>query len=496
MKREIAKGAAWMILARWALRLIGVVSTLVLARLLVPEDFGLVAMAMTVIAMIELLSWLGLEAMLIKHQSPTKAHYDTAWSLRVCILLFCGAVTAIAALPTAAFFREPRLSSIMFILAGVWALQSLENIGTVDFRRNMQFDREFLFLTGKKLIGFVACIACAVIWQSYWALVAGIVASRIGGLVLSYLMHSMRPSWSLAHWREMLSFSRATLLNAVLEFASNRTPHIFIGRAIGPAALGTYAIAEEIGYLPTTEIVDPIGRTLFPAYSRLVEDRDTLRSYVLFVNAAVVSVALPACVGIALVAAPLVLLALGEKWMQTIPLMQILALSAGCMAMRSNSWSLYFALGRPHYTTRLWIVKLGALLLMIWPLYEQFGIKGVAYADLLATLVMLTVDIGILLGVLSIAPWRYFHVMVRPVLATLTMAVTVTFLGSFAFGPLDVADTAGDLALRLASEIGLGVAVYCAATLSLWSLAGRPKGIEQEFIERARTWLQVRRRRP
>jgi O-antigen/teichoic acid export membrane protein len=494
MKREIAKGAAWMVLARWALRLIGVISTLVLARLLVPEDFGLVAMAMTVVTMIELMTWLGLEAMLIKHQSPTKAHYDTAWSLRACILLLCGAVTAIAAYPTAAFFREPRLAAIMFVLAGVWALQSLENIGTVDFRRNMQFDREFLFLTGKKLIGFVVCVASALIWRSYWALVAGIVASRIGGLALSYLMHSMRPSWSLSHWREMLAFSRATLLNAILEFASNRTPHIFIGRAVGPAALGTYAIAEEIGQLPSTEIVDPIGRTLFPAYSRLVADRETLKSYVLFVNAAVVAVALPACVGIALVAAPLVLLALGEKWAQAIPLMQVLAMSAGCMAMRSNSWSLYFALGKPHYTTRLWIVKLTALLIVVWPLFERFGIMGVAYADLFSALLLLLVDIGMLLRALQIAPWTYLRVIVRPIAAAFTMAIVVWIGEAAVFGPITASPVTGDLVMRLAVAIPLGVFTYAAAMLALWLLAGRPNGMEQQFLSRLFAWSRARLR--
>lgn len=496
MKREIATGAAWMILARWALRFIGIVSTLVLARLLVPEDFGLVAMAMTIVTMIELMSWLGLEAMLIKHQSPTKVHYDTAWSLRLCILLLCGAVTAAAALPTAMFFREPRLSTIMFILAGVWVLQSLENIGTVDFRRNMQFDREFLFLTGKKLIGFIVCVVSAVIWRSYWALVAGIVASRVGGLALSYLMHPMRPCWSLMHWREMLSFSRATLVNAVLEFASNRTPHIFIGRTIGPAALGTYAIAEEIGYLPTTEVVDPIGRTLFPAYSRLAEDRETLKSYVLFVNAAVVSVALPACIGIALVAEPTVLLALGPKWTDAIPLMQVLALSAGCMAVRSNSWSLYFALGRPHYTTHLWIVKLVALLLVIWPMYQRFGIIGVAYADLISALVMLAADIGLLLSTLKMKFLTYLRVIVRPIIATLTMAIVVGLVGTVAFIPIVVPGAVGDLVFRLAAEIFLGISTYAATTLTLWHLSGRPSGIEKEFLNRSGTWLRSHFRSP
>lgn len=494
MKREIAKGAAWMIFARWTLRAIGIVSTLVLARLLSPEDFGLVAMAMTVVTMIELMSWLGLEATLIKLSNPLKEHYDTAWSLRVLVLLLCALITAIAAVPTAMFFKDPRLTAIMLVIAAVWAVQSLDNIGTVDFRRNMQFDREFRFLTIKKFIGFVVCLLAAFIWQSYWALVAGIAASRVSGLIASYAMHPMRPRWSLVHWREMLSFSRFTLINAVLEFAGSRIPHIFVGRSVGPAGLGTYAIAEEISYLPATELVDPIGRTLFPAYSRLVADRETLKKYVLFVNALVVSIALPACIGIALVAAPAVLLALGVKWVDAIPVMQVLALSAGCMAIRSNSWALYFSLGLPHYTTRLWILKVAALVLLIWPLYQRFGLVGVAYADLVATVVMLAADIGMLLRVLAVSVGTYVRVIMRPIVATALMAVVVSMAGEMVLGPIETPGAALDHLLRLAFGATLGAGVYAAAIALLWQLSGRPDGVEQQFLQRAHGLLMARRR--
>lgn len=474
-----------MILARWTLRLIGIVSTLVLARLLVPEDFGLVAMAMTVIALVELLSYVGIEMVLIKHPAPTRQHYNTAWTLSLCIAVSCAALTALAAHPAALFFNEPRLTAIILVIAASWGLQSFENIGTVDFRRNLQFDKEFAYLTGKKLAGFVVTLVGAFLFRSYWALVAGLVASRITGIVLSYAMHPLRPRWCLRHWREMLSFTGAMLINGFLHFAGTRIPHAFTGRLMGAAPLGVYAIGEEIASLPITEVVDPIGRALFPGYSRLADNLAALGDRVLQINATVVAAVLPACAGIALLAEPAVALALGDKWLAAIPVVQVLAISAGCAAMRSNSWAVYYSIGRPYLWTRQWLVKLAALAVSIWPLFGQFGLLGVAYSDLISTFAMLIVDVGTLLRTLRLSGRRYLGVLWRPVVATVLMAFAVHTTTIALSSQMAAPASAVGLASIVTGGIGVGVAVYGAALMLLWRLSGCPEGIEALLLRRA-----------
>jgi O-antigen/teichoic acid export membrane protein len=307
-------------------------------------------------------------------------------------------------------------------------------------------------------------------------------------------MHPLRPRWSVVHWREVLSFSRATLANGALQFAGTRIPHLFIGRQTGPASLGTYTMAEELASMPMTELVDPIGRTLFPAYSKLVNDQSALAGYVLLVNAGVASIALPACMGIALVAAPTVLLALGSQWVESIALIQVLALSACCMAIRSNSWSLYYALGRPSITTRLWMLKVAALAVLIWPLYQRFGVIGVAYADLASTALMLVAEVLTLARCLKVPVRTYLAALARPVTATALMAAVVTTTGAAVFGPVQIPGQALDHAIRLTSLAGLGALTYLATLLGLWHFAGRPAGVEQEILGRAGDWWSARRR--
>ena len=121
------------------------VNILILARLLVPADFGLVAMAMSAIAIIELASAFSFEVALIQREHPTREYYDTAWTLNVALGTACALATVGLAYPAALFYGEPRLTPVMLVLAGGWIVQSFENIGTVNFRRDMDFSREFRF---------------------------------------------------------------------------------------------------------------------------------------------------------------------------------------------------------------------------------------------------------------------------------------------------------------------------------------------------------------
>jgi O-antigen/teichoic acid export membrane protein len=190
IQSRIARGATWMLFFKLVDRGLAFVSTIVLARLLVPADFGLVAMAMSVMALIELASAFGFEVPLIQRTDPGRAHYDTAWTLRLMFGLFCGLATAALALPTAAFYGDPRLTLLMLVLSTSWLIESLENIGTVNFRRELDFRREFIFMLSKRLSAVAVTLVAALATQSYWALIAGTLTGRAVGLVLSYTMQS------------------------------------------------------------------------------------------------------------------------------------------------------------------------------------------------------------------------------------------------------------------------------------------------------------------
>jgi lipopolysaccharide exporter len=164
--RAMTKGALWMILARLGDRSLGLVSTVVLVRLLAPSDFGLIAMGMSIIAVCELIGQLGFDMALIQNRHAGRKHYDTAWTFNV---IFAG-VTSIGllllAVPAAKFYGEPRLTPIVLFLALGSLISSFENIGVIAFRRDLQFSKEFGFIFGKKLASFAITIPLALIVPS------------------------------------------------------------------------------------------------------------------------------------------------------------------------------------------------------------------------------------------------------------------------------------------------------------------------------------------
>lgn len=480
MKREIAKGAAWMLLFRFAERALGLVSTFILARLLVPADFGIVAMAMSVIAIIELASAFSFEIALIQKRELTRAHYDTAWTLNLIFAVACAIATALLAYPATLFYAEPRLAPVMYALAASWVLLGAQNIGVVDFRRNMDFSREFALLVSKKLVAFVITLSLAVTLRSYWALVAGTIAGRAAGLLLSYGMQSYRPRFSMAASRELFSFSGWMLFYNIADVALNKIPQFLIGRIHGPQALGFYTVGAEIAHLPSTDLIAPINRAVFPGYARSAVEPQALKQAFLGVIGVILLFAPPASIGVAVIAEPLVRVLLGEQWMEAVPVIQVLAISGGIFAINSNNVSAYFALGRSKLASLILLFRLALLIPLLAVLSHRMGILGVAYAELGASIAALAISYPALFRTLKLS-WRdYLAAVWRPILAALLMGAAVDML----LARIPASATTLGAMWQIGAGVAFGVSVYALTLMALWAAVGKPRGAETYLLTR------------
>lgn len=476
-----------MVVFRLLERSLGLVSTLILARLLMPADFGLVAMAMSVVALLELASAFSLDVPLIQRQSPTRAHYDTAWTLNLLFGAGCASAMALLAFPAAAFYGEDRLGPVMLVLSAGWFLQGFENIGIVNFRRTMNFRRETAFLLSKKLVGFCVTLGLAFGFRTYWALVAGIVAGRAAGVALSYLLEPFRPRLSLAARADLLSMSGWLFLNNLLYFGTTRLSHFIIGRVNGAQALGLYTIAAELAYLPQSELVAPINRALFPGFSRMQEDVAGLRRGFVTANSIIALLVFPAGVGVASIAAYLVPVVLGPRWIDAVPIMQVLAIAGTVAALTSNTYSAYLALGRARVTTWILVLELTLMAVGMLLLSRWYGVLGVAYAELIAIAIGASVGFLVLLRTLRLRARELLVNLIRPALASAAMAAVIASLGEWLGGPgTGLAGTSVLLLLMVA-----GAATYVLLVAGLWVAARRPPGAEQLILDQVRARLRV-----
>ncbi len=476
---RMASGALWMVLARVVERALGVVSTLLLARLLVPADFGLVALATSIIAVLELLTGFGFDLALIRDPRATRGHFDTAWTLNVLIGLSIGLLMVALAAPAARFFADDRLTGILVALSAVPLLSGFENIGVVAFRKELDFRREFVFLSVKKVMMILTAVPIASVVGNYWALVAGIVMGRLAATGLSYWMHPFRPRWGFSHVKELLGFSKWMFVVNIVNFIKLRYADFVVGRIAGPNALGLYNIGAEIASLPTSDLVGPINRAVFPGYSLMGGDLEQMRRAYLAVTAVVALVALPAGAAIAGMAPIIVPLLLGPKWLGTVSVMEIMAIVGMFTALQANSFSIFLAMGSPRTPALLGGLQ-ALLLILLLPLgVARSGIEGAAWVMLGTTLALLPLHYGLLMRLIRCSLRQLLLAVWRPVVAVAAMFAAFKVVVPHA-APAEFAS----LAVANAVSIAAGALVYLTAVGSLWVLAGRPEGGERTILAR------------
>jgi lipopolysaccharide exporter len=329
VNRRMARGAAWMIGLRFADRMIGLLSMVVLARLLLPADFGVVALAMAMVSVVDDLADFGFDMALIQNQTADRSHYDTAWTFNVARGLVASVALALLAHPLALFFEDPRLDEVLLVLAISPFLAGFYNIGTVAFRKNLTLNKEFIFRIIPRLIGVIATIAFALVWRNYWALVVGTLTGIGIRLPLSYLMHSYRPRLSLAASRGIMDFSKWMLMTSIGDMVSQKAGTFMIAKLLDTASLGVFSMSSQIANMASQELIAPIKQALFPGYAKLAHDIALLKKAFLDVYGILVLLALPAAIGIGLTAEFFVPLLLGPKWHGAVPVIEILVISGG-----------------------------------------------------------------------------------------------------------------------------------------------------------------------
>ncbi len=471
LNRKMASGAVWTGLMRVSIRGLGLISTIIMARLLVPADFGLVAMATSIVAFLELATAFSFDVPLIQNQNADRRHFDTAWTLNVMFYAILTVVLVALAHPAAAFYREPRLKAVIYVLAAGFFAKGFENNGVVNFRKELDFRRDFLLMVSQKIVGMVITLPLAFYLRTYWALVIGIAASNVFGVILTYLIHPFRPRLGLSAAAEMLSFSKWLILNNGFGFLRLRSPDFVVGRLSGTSALGLFNVAFEISTLPTTELVAPINRAVFPGYAKLAGNVSLLRASYLDVLAIVAFIAVPASSGITAVAVPLVGAFLGAKWVAAAPLVKILAIFGGINALQTNSASVFNARGKPYLIALMEAVTVVLLLGSSIPLGIAEGPKGVAVAylgafTLAAPMTFFLVSREIDIGLLALV-----NVLWRPIAGGLGLYGAVIYVMRSL--PMHLGAVA-----KLAILVPIGAVAYAAVTVVLWLLAGKPKSAE------------------
>lgn len=471
-------GAVWMLLMKLVIRSLGLISTAILARLLDPADFGIIAITMALFAFIALFAEFGFDTQLIQKQGASSAHYDTAWSLNLCFSLVASVVLLLAAPLMAASYDDPRLLDLLRCAAVLFLFSGLQNIGVANFRKELQFQREFRFLVLPRIAGFLVTIPSAFLLGSYWALLAGIAALKFSSMVLSYAMNSYRPRLCFDHVAELFQFSKWLIANNVLTFLGARAPNLILGKVLSPEAAGYYSVGRDLPEYIVSDVVGTMNRATFPGYARIADDVAALRTVYLKVVGSLALYVLPASIGICCVADPLVRTLLGDKWLSVIDIIQVLAFGNLFAALSTNSSYVYLSLGLPRVLPLLSALRIVIMLPALVVLSASHGLVGAAYAVVAASMLTSSTSALVLRRKLGLTTHNLVAVFARPVLGTTAMVAALLALDHFV--PLLYELPA---LVELLARTGTGAVVYIGVVGGMWLLAGRPDGLEALIIQ-------------
>ncbi|MGH8501142.1 MAG: lipopolysaccharide biosynthesis protein [Gammaproteobacteria bacterium] len=482
--QQMAHGALWMLLFKLMERSLGLISTLILVRVLSPADFGVVAMATSFIFMAELLTAFGFDIALIQKQDASEDHYHTAWTLHLLLGLLIAVLMVAAAPWIADFYNRPNVFWVVCALALGPLIRGCENIGVVAFRKEMRFKSEFAFQLSRKVVSFLVVVPLAFYLRSYWALVFGMLASQLAGTIISFIAHPFRPHFSLAKVGSLMGFSKWLLANNMVGFFKERSADFFIGRMHGAAPLGVYNVSYELATMPTTELSAPINRALLPGFARIAHDPKAMRAAYGHAMSMLAILALPAAVGIFAVAPFLVPVVLGNQWLASVPLMEILALNGALLMFHSSICAVLIANGHPYRVTKTNALYVVMLVVLLGILVPGYGTMGAACAALAASILSTPIYLLQVRGSVGVPASDFVRAAARPVLAAVLMVGVVRLV-------LPGWSAAMSTTVSLTWLIGgmlLGAMTYAAGIGVLWLASGRPEGAERVLIGQ----LQVR----
>jgi O-antigen/teichoic acid export membrane protein len=474
---RLVKGSMWLSLARAIVNVLSALSTIVLAWYLQPSDFGLVALATTMLAIVTSITELSLAQALIRHEAPTASHFSAAWTLNAARGLILCLLLAACAFPIALIYDDPRLKAVMVALGLSVLINGLTNPLLTTLRRDLIFWQDFVLRVSEKLVGLVASVAIAMVYHSYWALVIGILASQFARIVISYAVLPFRPSITFRHAREFFSFSAWLSAGQIVNTLNWRFDYLLIGKVLGGAELGYYSVGSNLARMPTREATSPLTETIYPSFAQIRGNDARLASAYQRAQALVSAIALPAGFGVAMLADPLVRLLLGEKWAPIVFIVQTLAAVYALQTLGS----LVQPLGMAKGETRILFIRDIQMLFVRVPIIfgslMLYGLQGVVLARVFTGLLGALVNMVLVQRLIGVTVLKQLAANARALISILVMAAGVHVA---AVSMLHTTEKPM-LALQLAMLVVLGGAIYCGTTFLLWILMKRPAGPEEEI---------------
>lgn len=457
--KKAVHGMAWVTLSTIIIRILEFSTKIILARLLAPADFGLLAIGLLAINTMGLFRNLGFGAALIyKKDDSNHTAANTAFFLLPIVATILFVLAYLSAPYVAVFFDNAAVEPIIRILSLTFIISSFGTVPSLMLEKELEFKKKVLPDT-VPIVGY-ACVAIVLALGGYgvWSLVYGQIVSAVLSAVLIWMVSDWRPTFSFDKEvaKELFGYGKHILGASIIIFLITNIDDAIVGRILGLEALGFYTIAYSISNLPATQITHLVGRVMFPTYSKLQDDRDALRRAYLKTLKYVSMLSIPTAFGILVIAPDFVNVVLGEKWMPAVPALQVLCVYGAIRSIAATFGPIFQATGNPKILRDISLLKLIIMLILIAPLTIEYGIFGTALATTVPSVLTASLQMREVAKIINQKIFPVVKLLLIPFMNSVIMMIPMLYLKNF-FPHISV--------FHLVILILVGTAVYTGVNL-------------------------------
>jgi PST family polysaccharide transporter len=432
LRQKAVKGVVWSVIQSWGSQAVSFIVFFLLARLLEPKTFGLVAMASVFLAFIQLFLDQGFSVALIQRHKIEPEHLDTAFWTNIGI----GALLTLFGIASAGlvadFFKQPELTAIIRWLSLSFLLSGLSAVPQAIFSRNLAFKPLAIRSLVAVLAGGLVGVAMALTNFGVWALVGQQLVNSLVQVIVLWWASDWRPGFQISkkHFQELFFYGINVVGIGILNFFNRRGDDLLIGYFLGPVALGYYSIAYRLLLIMTQLLTGVTSQVAMPTFSRLQQDLEQLRSGYYMATQLTSFMAFPAFFGIAVLAPILVPFLFGPQWLASIPVIQILVFIGVLHSVEYLTSTVIMAVGKPLW--RLGLNSLNGVTNIIgFAIAVRWGIAAVAASYVIRGYLLSPLPLLAVKKLIHIDLKIYFQQLVAPIVGSLALVVAILIAQHF-----------------------------------------------------------------
>jgi len=459
---RFAHGVAWSGIAKTVSQSLAWVATLLVARYLSPSDYGLFGLAMLYLGLLQLIADLGIGTAVLANRHRSDEDLPQIHGLAVLSGLVGTLLVVVTSPLIGMFFNAEQLPLLLVALSPTFLISSLKTVPQTLLQREFHFKWLAFVDAGQALALSGMSIALAMAGFGYWTLALAAIASATINTSIVLWRQRVPIEWPDFHkLGSLLAFSTQVILQRIAWYASSNADFATAGKLLGKAAAGSYMLAWHFANAPLERVASLILQVSPSVLGAACDDKDELRRHVLRATEMIALVIFPMCIGMALVARPLVLLFLGTKWESAIVPLQLLASYTAVRSLIPLLGQVLLVIHEEHYATRVMFMNLALMSVAFVIGAKVAGIVGIAAAYMIAhPFVATAFATRALRGVGSSLRECFTKAVLPPLICSVVMTLTVLASAMLSRN--------NSLAVQLAAEVGAGVLSYTAAALLLY----------------------------